>query len=116
MSTIENKIGTVFLPVSNIEESRDWYCRLLGIQRKGDIQFGHLYVIELEGVNLVLDQKIFQKTGPLQAPIFHLNAVDIEKAYNELRESNVEVTTTIQHGHWFNFKDPDGNEIMVCQC
>ncbi|MBW5469992.1 VOC family protein, partial [Brevibacillus formosus] len=26
------------------------------------------------------------------------------------------VVVPIQHGHWFNFRDPDGNLIMVSQC
>lgn len=28
---IENKIGAVFISVSNIEQARDWYCDLLGL-------------------------------------------------------------------------------------
>ncbi|HLS10235.1 VOC family protein, partial [Lentibacillus sp.] len=28
----------------------------------------------------------------------------------------VEMLTEIEHGHWFNFSDPDGNVLMVCQC
>jgi len=31
MNPILNQIGTVFIPVSNIEKARDWYCSLLGI-------------------------------------------------------------------------------------
>jgi len=26
------------------------------------------------------------------------------------------MTTAIEHDHWFGFKDPDGNELMNCQC
>lgn len=116
MKTIMNAIGTVFLPVQDVEKSRDWYCDLFGISPEGDIQFGHLYVIQMEGVNLVLDSKLFQKTGPLRAPMFHLNSTDIQKAYEEMQSRHVELTTGIENGHWFNFKDPDGNEMMICQC
>lgn len=32
-----------------------------------------------------------------------------------MKSRNVELVTEIENGHWFNFKDPDGNVIMVCK-
>lgn len=31
MNPILNQIGTIFIPVSNIEKARKWYCDLLGL-------------------------------------------------------------------------------------
>lgn len=31
MNPILTQVGTIFIPVSNIEKSRDWYCDLLGL-------------------------------------------------------------------------------------
>ncbi|MEY2196968.1 VOC family protein, partial [Neobacillus sp. BF23-41] len=31
MNPILNQIGTVFIPVRNIEEARNWYCDILGL-------------------------------------------------------------------------------------
>ncbi|MEH7087381.1 VOC family protein, partial [Neobacillus drentensis] len=28
----------------------------------------------------------------------------------------VKLLTPIEHGHWFNFEDPDGNMLMICKC
>ncbi|MER2116261.1 MAG: VOC family protein, partial [Solibacillus isronensis] len=28
----------------------------------------------------------------------------------------VELITEIEQNHYFNFKDPDGNILMICQC
>jgi len=33
MNPVLNQIGTVFIPVSNIEKARDWYCDILGYRQ-----------------------------------------------------------------------------------
>lgn len=60
-SPILKQIGTVFIPVSNIEKARDWYCNILGLKVDGEIQFGHLYVISMDGTGIVLDSKIYSE-------------------------------------------------------
>ena len=47
---IAPEIGTVFVPVSDIASSRDWYCGLLGVPADGEILFGHLNVLPMNGV------------------------------------------------------------------
>ncbi|RUT28031.1 VOC family protein [Paenibacillus zeisoli] len=116
MNPIQNRIGTVFIPVSNIERARDWYCDILNLPRNGEILYGHLYVIPMEGTSIVLDSKIYAEDHVFKAPAFHFNTEDIEEAFNYMRSKNVNLTTPIEHNHWFNFKDPDGNQLMVCKC
>ncbi|WHZ56053.1 VOC family protein [Metabacillus hrfriensis] len=116
LSPILNKIGTVFIPVSNIEQSRDWYCDILGLQADGDIQFGHIYVIPLNGTGIVLDSKIYTEHNIIKTPLFHFNAENIEEAYTFMKKKNIDVITEIEHNHYFNFKDPDGNHLMICKC
>lgn len=48
-SPIKNKVGSVFVPVRNIEKSRSWYCQVLGIE---DLKGSFDYMKAL-GVNLV---------------------------------------------------------------
>lgn len=115
-SPILNEIGTVFIPVRNIETARDWYCDILGMSTEGEIQFGHIYVILMKGTNLVLDSKIFSETNISNVPLFHFNSENIKEAYQYMISKNVEILTEINHGHYFNFKDPDGNTLMICQC
>ncbi|WP_100010532.1 VOC family protein [Lentibacillus sediminis] len=115
-SPILNQIGTVFIPVSNIEKARDWYCEILGLPVDGEIQFGHLYVLPMKGAGVVLDSKIFSEDAIFRTPALHFNTEDIEGAYAFMQSKEVELTTEIQHQHYFNFKDPDGNLLMVCQC
>ncbi|CAM3036977.1 VOC family protein [Paenibacillus sediminis] len=116
MNPILNQIGTVFIPVSNIEKARDWYCDILGIPADGEILFGHLYVLPMNGTGIVLDSKIFSENHIFRTPAFHLNTNNIQEAYEYMKAKNVELITEIEHNHWFNFKDPDGNHVMVCHC
>jgi catechol 2,3-dioxygenase-like lactoylglutathione lyase family enzyme len=116
MNPILNKIGTIFIPVSNIEKARDWYCDLLGLPANGEIEFGHLYVIPMEGTGIVLDSKIYSKENTFTAPVFHFNTNDIEEAYEYMKMKNVELLSGIEHNHWFILKDPDGNQLMICKC
>jgi catechol 2,3-dioxygenase-like lactoylglutathione lyase family enzyme len=59
MSPIIPRIGTVFVPVRDVEAARDWYCGLLGVPADGEILFGHLYVLPVEGAGLALDSRIY---------------------------------------------------------
>ncbi|MBO0992459.1 VOC family protein [Bacillus sp. SD088] len=115
-SPILTEIGTVFIPVSNIDKARDWYCDILGLTVEGDIQFGHLYVIPMNGTGIVLDSKIYAKDKVFKTPVFHFNTEDIEEAFQFMKNKGVNLITNIEHGHYFNFKDPDGNILMVCKC
>ena len=113
---ILKQIGAVFIPVSNIERARDWYCNILGIEEKEEIQFGHIYVIPLQGMNIVLDSKIYSEENVFKTPAFHLNTEDIEEAYHYLLKKSVNIVAEVQFNHYFNFKDLDGNILMVCKC
>ncbi|NMO96568.1 VOC family protein [Paenibacillus lemnae] len=116
MSIIMNQIGTVFIPVSDIERARDWYCEILGMPQGGEILFGHLYIVPMEGTSIVLDSKIFAEDHIFKTPAFHFNTKDIQQAYDFMKTKGVNIITEIEHEHWFNFKDPDGNLLMVCHC
>ncbi|WP_141433934.1 VOC family protein [Bacillus sp. 03113] len=113
---ILNQIGAVFIPVSNIENARDWYCDLLNLPVDREIQFGHLYVLLMKGTGIVLDSKIFSKEKIFRTPMFHFNTENIVEAYEYMKNKDVELLTEIEHNQYFNFKDPDGNHLMICKC
>ena len=115
-SPLLSQIGTVFIPVSNIEQARDWYCDILGLKVDGEIQFGHIYVIPMNGTAVVLDSKIFSEETRLKTPLFHFNTENIEEAYTFMKIKKVHLITEIEHNHYFNFKDLDGNHLMICKC
>jgi catechol 2,3-dioxygenase-like lactoylglutathione lyase family enzyme len=110
---IKREIGTVFIPVRDIEAARAWYCDLLGLENLPEILFGHICVIPMiDGSGLVLDSKDF--VGPHDhKPVFHLNSDDIPAAFAYMREKGVVLVGEITHGAFFNFRDLDGNLLMV---
>jgi catechol 2,3-dioxygenase-like lactoylglutathione lyase family enzyme len=113
---ILNQIGTTFIPVSDIERARDWYCDILDLPSDGEVLFGHIYILPMNGTGIVLDSKLFSEENIYKAAPFHLNTNNIEQAFQYMKSKNVEITTNIENNHWFNFKDPDGNQLMICQC
>lgn len=116
MHPISKEIGAIFIPVSNIEKARDWYTELLGLHTEGEILYDHLFVIPMGTTNIVLDSKISRLENRINTPLFHFNTDNIESAFNYVKQKGIELTTEIEHGHWFCFKDPDGNHLMICAC
>jgi catechol 2,3-dioxygenase-like lactoylglutathione lyase family enzyme len=115
-SPIQNEVGAIFVPVSDIEKARDWYCDLLGVPADGEIPGGHLYVLPMNHARVVLDSKIYSEEAVFHVPAIHFNTEDIQAAYTFMQEKEVEIVSEIQFDHFFNFKDPDGNLLMICQC
>jgi predicted enzyme related to lactoylglutathione lyase len=119
MSIIQNKIGAIFIPVSDIMAAREWYCSILELTSENyEILHGHICCIPMEnnGLNVVLDSKIYSEDAFFRTPVFHFNTDDIHKSYSFMKERGVELVTDILHGHFFNFKDPDGNLLMISKC
>lgn len=111
-NSIINEVGGIFIPVSDIEKARDWYCNLLGLDAV-DIQFGHLAVLPMQdGSGVVLDSKNF--IGPHdRKSILHFNTRDLEAAHAQVKQLAAETLGPITDGIFFTFKDPDGNWLMV---
>ncbi|WP_336773109.1 VOC family protein [Paenibacillus sp. MMO-58] len=108
MNPISNKINGIFIPVSNVQNARDWYCDILGLPADGEIYFGHIYVLPLEGPSIVLDSKIYSTENLYTAPAFQFHTADIEQAYAFMQEKKVELIMEIQNGHWFNSNTKKG--------
>jgi catechol 2,3-dioxygenase-like lactoylglutathione lyase family enzyme len=112
-SAIGREIGTVFVPVRDIEAARDWYRKLLGLEPSGEILFGHLHIVPMQaGSGLALDSKGF--AGPHdKKPVFHFNTTDIHAAHAQAVALGALDVGAVTDGVFFTFKDPDGNLLMV---
>jgi len=116
-SPIQNQIQTVFIPVSSIEKARDWYCGLLDVPAEGEILHGHLFILPMKGsAGIVLDSRIYAPENVFRIPAVQLLTDNIEESYEYMKEKGAELVTEIEYNQWFNFKDPDGNMLMVCKC
>jgi catechol 2,3-dioxygenase-like lactoylglutathione lyase family enzyme len=115
MNPIKNEIGTVFIPVSDLERARDWYCDIFGLEADREISHG-LYVIPMVGSGIVLDRNRYAPEQLCKVSPLHLNTNNFHEAYEYMISNGVEVTTGTEQNRLFEFKDLDGNVLMVCQC
>ncbi|MBR1219917.1 VOC family protein [Bradyrhizobium sp. U87765 SZCCT0131] len=116
MSALRARIGAIFIPVSDIASAKAWYARLLQTACPATLH-GHLAVFALAGgIHLVLDAKIFVPGASRDAPLFHFDADDIDAALIHVQALGATIVTPLQSGHWFTFRDPDGNVLMACRC
>lgn len=76
-----------------------------------------LSCVQLEnGVWVGLYAKLKGPDGSMplfQVPLIQFQTADIEAAYSHMQEQGVELVTPIKGGYYFNFRDPDGNVLMM---
>lgn len=120
---IANRVDTIFIHVTDLQKSVEWYSQLLGVEVKGEVH-GPIYTFNMgEGrPGLTLDNHCFDEgyeLKPLNQPLFNLSASDIHEAYQHVKDIGTKYLSDIQHFpdlSEFTFKDPDGNIIMICTC
>lgn len=122
VSPIQNKVGSIFVPVRDIERSRSWYCKVLGLNEADcPIMNGHLCPLPMAGTGVILDT--MPKWGGerdegaphIETPAFMLLTQNLQAALAYMKELGAELVTDIEHDHWFVVKDPDGNKLMICR-
>lgn len=121
-SPIKNKVGSYFVPVRNIEASRSWYCKVLGLSEDDcPIHFGHLCPLPMQGTGLILDTMPRWGGGEpdgapsILTPAFMLLTDKLEESLAYMKELGARLVTEIEHGQWFVVLDPDGNKLMICR-
>ena len=120
-SPIMNKIGSVFIPVRDIEKARDWYCSLLGLTPDCEIMNGHLCPLPMDGAGVILDTMPMwggQEPGgapAIQTPAFMFLTKDLAASYAFAQEKGIHIVTEIHYDQWFVIKDPDQNLLMICR-
>jgi len=112
-------IDTIIVRVSNINEAKIWYTTKLGFNNIYEDEKIRLVVLDtFSPTSLTLwetDEKIAPNPKTAAYPIFKtLNATDARDA---LRRLDVTVNDLITDHvvTYFNFFDPDGNMLEVCQ-
>ncbi|MFA9556902.1 VOC family protein [Evansella sp. AB-rgal1] len=114
MSTLFNRIDTVFLQVTDMEISIKWYTEVLGFQLRWYHKESGYAAINIGETPLTLVHAN-EVTPGTHAP-FNFYTSDIKKAYETLVNLGVEVEDIEDHGDVmsFHFKDPDNNLLGVC--
>ncbi|MCC3373878.1 VOC family protein [Cohnella sp. REN36] len=121
-SPIQNKVGSIFIPVRDIERSRSWYCRVLGLNEdECEILSGHLCPLPMQGTGIILDTMPQwggdrpEGAPTIETPAFMLMTQDLQGSLDYMKRIGAELVTEIEHDHWFVVKDPDGNKLMICR-
>ena len=116
-SPIQNRIGAVFVHVTDMQRAITWYSTLLGVPQSATSHEGLIYDVPMSGpTGLTLDghsqvRGTFQPAGPL----LMLRADDIHAAHAFASEHAKEVGPVEDIGtvSVFHLADPDGNRLIV---
>ncbi|WUJ71478.1 VOC family protein [Kribbella soli] len=116
-SPIQNRIGAVFVHVTDMWRAITWYSTLLGLPQSGTSHAGLIYDVPMSGpTGLTLDghahaRGTFQPAGPL----LMLHADDIHAAHTFARQhaNGVGPVEDIGTVSVFHLADPDGNRLIV---
>ena len=116
-SPIHNRIGAVFVHVTDMQRAIAWYSALLGVPQSATSHEGLIYDVPMDGpTGLTLDghahaRGAFQPGGPL----LMLPADDIHAAHAFAGEHAREVGPVEDIGSVsvFHLADPDGNRLIV---
>lgn len=119
-----NKIAKVTIYVNNQEDAKRFWTEKLNFVTKIDETEGNLRWIEVapkesEWVTIVLYDKNLMKSQYPNADIGYktviLSTKDLDNAYKQMKENNVEVTDIVNmpYARLFTFKDQDNNEYLL---
>jgi catechol 2,3-dioxygenase-like lactoylglutathione lyase family enzyme len=116
-SPIANRIGAVFIPVSDMDRAIRWYNHLLGLPPLATLHEGHIYDLRMSGDTMLILDGHKPVTNSSQ-PLCFLWTDDIQAAYAFLTRSEIELVAPpedIGSVTTLTFHDPDHNLLMVCQ-
>jgi lactoylglutathione lyase len=120
-----NKIGKITLYVNNQKEAKNFWVEKLGFVVKFEQSIGpnvkwlEIGPSEDEFTTFVLyDKNLIIAQNPkanVTHPSILLSTKDIESAYSEMKEKDVEVgeLMNMPYGKMVSFKDQDGNEYLL---
>jgi predicted enzyme related to lactoylglutathione lyase len=116
-SPVQNRIGAVFVPVSDLRRSARWYSELLDVPLREATHEGRIYDLPMAGdAALILDaHKPVERSSQ---PLCFFWTDDLAQALERLRQIDARIVTEIEDigsVSTLQFLDPDGNPLMVCQ-
>jgi predicted enzyme related to lactoylglutathione lyase len=119
-SPIDNVVGSVFVHVTDLRRSAQWYSKVMGLPLLEErLNGGNVYWLNLQGgTGFILDDNGSNSPDTPRVRYMY-NTSDIEKSYRFLEEQGAQPLYPIERPHpglaFFRFTDPDGNSLMVTQ-
>ena len=116
-SPIQNRIGNVFVPVSDMDRAIEWYSDLFDLPVGEASHDGTIYDIEMDGeTGLILDAN--KPVENSSQPLCFFWSDDLGAVHEHLEERDVPIDMDIEDigsVSFLTFEDPDGNRLMACQ-
>lgn len=118
---MEMKLEVVTVPVSDLDQAKEFYVDKLGFHLDGDWDMGERRFIQLTPVgsacSIAIGKGVTQaKPGSIDSLL--LVVKDIHKTHKELTDKGVKVTDVeaTPWGAWHMYlTDPDGNKLTIQQ-
>jgi len=122
-SPISCKVNNVFIHVSDLKKSAEWYSNLLGLPFDPSVVESPVYNIPVSSeTGLTLDDHSLDlsfRLKPSAHVLFNFFVEDIDQAYNFIKQNKINIIKEIERigdFAYFNFEDLDGNVLMICNC
>lgn len=116
------KIEVIMLPVTDVDNSIDFYKNKVGFNLDHDVKPGNgMRVVQLtptgSGCSVVFGIGMGELSAPGSIKNTHLVVEDIETARNELVKNDLEISDVNDMGgvKYAYFEDPDGNSWALQQ-
>lgn len=117
------RVAHLVISVRDLEKSRDFYTRVLGLQVMGEVP-GAIFLsaggrdhheIALAGIGPDAPKAKLNEIGLVHFAFRLRNEADLLEAYDTLLSEGVEISYTVNHGVTKSvyFFDPDGHELEV---
>ncbi|WP_394581517.1 VOC family protein [Cytobacillus firmus] len=115
------KVGSIFIPVTDIEKSTDWYVKFLGVKIIDSWGDGAGFYLPTGSTQLALvkvkspQPTEFITEGDQKNSYFNFVVDDIESAHQHFKNNGIVTTEIDDFGgmKFFDFFDLDGNPFSV---
>lgn len=117
-SPVQRRVGSVFIPVSDMGRAMAWYGQLFGLELGEPTHDGGICDVPMAGeTGIILDANKPVTEHSVQ-PLCFFWTQDLAATLDHLVSMDAEITsavTDIGSVSFLAFRDPDGNPLMVCQ-
>lgn len=121
-SPIRPQVDSVILWVRDLDAAVNLYSRLLGVEVREQDRYNHLHMFHFENGTAIMLDSYGMAGVPMPergAPQMKLDCANIDDAYRYIKEVlGLDIVYEIErlpNVSFFNFRDPDGNVIMVTE-
>jgi len=121
VSIIQAQAASIFVHVSDLRTSAEWYGKLLGLPLAEErFNGGPVYWFDLPHTDLILDDNSGNRAKPgwreEMKPRIMFKTPDIDRAYAFAKETGEPFFEPEHYGtmSFFNFRDPEGQAQMIC--